>query len=193
MRYMRTLVMLILLPASSALMAEAHNEYVEKPYFQATQTETVTAEVTAINHETRAVELLRTDGAEIKFTATEEARNLDQVAVGDIVVAQYVETMSVRVMANEGQKPGSAGVTTIGRSEKGEMPGMAAVDTEVVTATVEAIDLEANTFKLKFVDGTVEEFAARNPENLKRADVGDLVVMTFSHAVAVSVEPGARE
>lgn len=193
MQTIKTLILLVTLAAGSAATAESHDEYKDKPYFQATQTETVTAEVTAINHETRAVELLRADGEEIKFTASEEARNLDQVAVGDIVVAQYLETMSVRVMENEGHEPGAAGVTTLERTAKGEMPGMAAVDTEIVTATVEAIDIEANTFKLKFVDGEVEEFTARNPENLKRADVGDLVVMTFSHAIAVSVEPGARD
>lgn len=193
MKITQTLLVLASLSVGSAALAESHHEYKDKPYFQATQSATVTAEVTAINHETRAVELLRADGEVIKLTVKKEARNLDQVAVGDIVVAQYVETMSVRVMENEGHEPGNLGVTTVERTEKGEMPGMAAVDTEIVTATVDAIDIEANTFKLKFSGGEVEEFAARNPENLKRADVGDLVVMTFSHAVAISVEPGTRD
>ena len=193
MKLFNSLLAFGLFTASAGAFAETHHEYLDKPYFQASQTETVTAKVTAINHETREVELLRADGTEVAFTASEEARNLDQVEVGDIVVAQYVETMSVRVLPNKGQEPAMAGMTTVERTEKGEMPGMAAVDTEVITATVAEINLEANTFKLRGPEGVVEEYAAMNPENLKRAEVGDLVVMTFSHAVAITVEPGERE
>ena len=80
-----------------------------------------------------------------------------------------------------------------GKVEKGEMPGMVAVDSQIVTATVEEINLEANTFKLKGPDGTINEFTARDPENLKRAAVGDLVVITTTEAVAISVEEGAAE
>jgi hypothetical protein len=67
------------------------------------------------------------------------------------------------------------------------------VDTRIVTATVEEINLETNTYKLKGPDGTVNEYAARNPENLKRAAVGDLVIMTFTESVAISVEVGPAE
>ena len=41
---------------------------------------------------------------------------------------------------------------------------------------------------LKGPDGTVSEYVARNPENLKRAAVGDLVVMTVTESVAITVE-----
>jgi hypothetical protein len=73
------------------------------------------------------------------------------------------------------------------------MPGVAAVDTEIVVYTVADINLEANTFKLEGPDGTVEEFLARNPENLRRAEVGDLVVTTVTEAVAISVEPAPAD
>ena len=79
------------------------------------------------------------------------------------------------------------------RAEEGEMPGFAAMDATVVTATVEEINLEKNTFKLKEVDGTINEYAARNPDNLRRAKVGDLVVITVSTAVAIAVEKQAAE
>jgi hypothetical protein len=62
-----------------------------------------------------------------------------------------------------------------------------------VIATVEEINLEANTFKLKGPDGTVTEYLARNPDNLRRSEVGDLVIITVSEAVAISVEIGPTE
>jgi hypothetical protein len=53
---------------------------------------------------------------------------------------------------------------------------------------VEEFDLEANTFKLRGPEGNVREFAARNPENLEKADVGDLVVITVTTAFGILVE-----
>ena len=47
--------------------------------------------------------------------------------------------------------------------------------------------------RLKGPDGVVEEYTAMNPENLKRAVVGDLVIMTLTEAVAISVEAAAVE
>ena len=165
----------------------------EKPSFFASQTMTVNAVVEAIDHETREVTLRLGDDETVTFTASEEARNLDQVAVGDIVNAEYVESISVEVVANEGMEPDAGEIGAMVRTEKGERPGIAAMDTQIVTATVEEINLEKNTFKLKGPDGTVNEYVARNPDNLRRAAVGDLVVITTTQAVAISVEPGPAE
>ena len=63
----------------------------------------------------------------------------------------------------------------------------------MVTATVEEINIEANTFKLKGPAGEIREYEARDPENLKKADVGDLVVITYSEAIAISVEKTTAE
>jgi len=184
---------LALLLVSTAVLAAGENSDLDKPTFYASQTETVTATVESIDHETRAVTLLRADGEVIDIVVGEEARNLDQVSVGDIVVAQYVSSISVKVVSGDEAEPSNLGLATMERAEKGDMPGVVAVDTEVIVATVVDINLEANTFQLKGVDGSVEEYVAMNPENLKRAEVGDAVIITLSNAVALSVEAGAAE
>jgi len=73
------------------------------------------------------------------------------------------------------------------------MPAMTAMDALVVAATVEEINLEANTFKLKGPGGAIKEYVARDPENLKKADVGDLVVITYTEAIAIAVEKTTGE
>lgn len=178
---------------STASFAGEDDAMLDRPSFSASQTVTTSAVVTAINKETRVVTLQQNDGEEITFTAGAEVRNLDQVSVGDILIAEYVETISIEVMANEGIEAAAAGAAAMARAEEGEMPGFAAMDATVVTATVEEINLEKNTFKLKEVDGTINEYAARNPDNLRRAKVGDLVVTTVSTAVAIAVEKQAAE
>ena len=193
MKIIKILSAVAVLLAGATAMASDDSAAVEKPSFYAQQSETVTATVEAINAETRDVTLRLADGEIVSFTASEEARNLDQVSIGDLVTAQYIERMTVRVVANDGQEPTAAGLSAMARTEKGEMPGVAASDTVVVTYTVEDINIEANTFKLKGPDGMVEEFTAMNPDNLKRAAVGDLVIMTMTMAVAISVEPSVAE
>lgn len=193
MRMNRLGYALLLLAFAASSVSAAHHEELERPSMHASQTMTVNAVVEAINHETREVRLKRSDGEIIEFVASEEARNLGQVDVGDIVNAEYTHSVSIEVVANEGYEPEAGQMQAMARAKEGERPGVAAINTQVATATVEEINIEANTFKLKGVDGTVNEYTARNPDNLKRAKVGDLVIMTVTDAVAITVEEVASE
>ncbi len=73
---------LALLLAGTIAIAGEEQAATEKPSFSASQSQMVTARVEAINHETREVTLLRADGETISFTASDEARNLDQDVYG---------------------------------------------------------------------------------------------------------------
>ena len=188
-----TLLVALLLFASSPCWSAESAAATDKPSMSTSQTVVLTAVVEAINHETREVTLRGPEGGTVSFVASEDARNLGQVKVGDIVMAEYVQSMTVEVFANDGTEPGAGGLTVAGRSEEGEMPALTAIDALVVTATVEEINLEANTFKLKGPTGEIKEYEARDPENLKKAEVGDLVVITYTEAVAISVEKTSRE
>lgn len=193
MRHIKLTTLLTLLILGNIAGAADQHAMDEKPSFFARQLVMVTAEVEAINQETREVTLRRAEGDTITFTASDQARNLNMVRVGDIVNAEYVETLSIEVVANDGTEPEQLELGGMARTEEGEMPGFAAFDATQVIATVEEINLEANTFKLKGPDGTVTEYVARNPDNLRRSEVGDLVIITVSEAVAISVEIGPTE
>jgi len=182
-----------LLSVSTVALAQDDAAPMERPAMSASQSMTVSAVVEAIDLETRIVTVRKADGEELTFTASDEARNLDQVSVGDVLIAEYVESIDIQVFANDGMEPEAAAAAAMARTKEGDMPGFAAMEQVVITATVEDINIEANTFKLKGVDGTVNEYVARNPENLKRAKVGDLVIMTVTNAVAITVEAAATE
>ena len=193
MKIIKHLFVVALLLATNAVLAGAEEATLDRPSFAASQSMTVTAVVEAIDHETRVVTVRKADGEAITFTASEEARNLNQVSVGDVLLAEYQETVTIDVIANNGMEAEAAEASAMARTKEGEMPGLAAMDSVVVILTVEEINVEANTFKLKGPDGVVEEYVARNPENLKRAMVGDLVVMTVTEAVAITVEKTPAE
>ncbi|WP_020208212.1 hypothetical protein [Gilvimarinus chinensis] len=171
--------------SAQELMAE-DTDASDKPFIALTETDMVTAVVTAINHDTREVTLVGENG-EITFVASEEVQNLDQVQAGDEIVAEYMKQLTLEVMDGKGLEAGEGLVEIAERAEQGQLPGMLAGATEVRVFMVEAIDLEENTFKLRNVDGEVRQFTARNPENLKLADVGDALVATMTTMVAVEV------
>ena len=193
MKNIKYLLVAVLTLSMTAAVAGSHEAELDRPSFAAQQTMVVTAVVEAIDHETRVVSVRRVDGEELTFTACEEARILDQVSVGDVLVAEFVETITIEVLPGDGLGPDGAEAAAMARTKEGEMPGVAAMDSTVIISTVEDINIEANTFKLKGPDGVVTEYVARNPDNLKRSKVGDLVVITDTVAMAIMVEKAPTE
>ena len=165
----------------------------DKPSISATQKVQLTATVEIINHETRQVVLRGPQGKLRTITASENAQNLDQIQVGDTVNIEYVQHMSIEVFANDGMEPGVGTISAEANAAKGETPGGMVLESHVVTATVEEINLEANTFKLKWPGDEIKEYVAQDPENLKKAEVGDLVVTTYTEALAISLNEVTEE
>lgn len=174
--------------APQAALSDGHGK-ADKPSFSASRTLTMGALVEAIDHDTREVTLVGPEGDQVTITASPDVRNLAQIEVGDAVIAEVHEEVSIEVFANpEGIAPNAGELVAEARAAEGEMPGASIMDAVVITAVVEEINLESNTFKLRGPEGNVREFAARDPENLRRAEVGDLVVITITQAMGIIVE-----
>ena len=149
---------------------------------------TATARVKALDQQTRLVTLERGDGSEVTIQADSSVRNLAQVEVGDEVTATYYESLAYEV-----KKPGTAtaGATVAAetaRAKSGEKPAGAEARMATVVATITNIDKAAGTVTLQGPAGRARTIKARDPRNLDRVAVGDLVEITYTEAVAVSVE-----
>jgi Cu/Ag efflux protein CusF len=157
----------------------------EKPSFSATQKVQLTTVVEAVDREARTVTLKGPQGNTRTLQARADSNNIDQIEVGDLVNVEYVQNMSIEVFANDGMEPGAGVMGATATNKEGETPGVMEMQTTVVTAIVEDINIEANTFKLRWPEGEIMEYEAQDPENLKKADVGDLVVVTYTQAIAL--------
>lgn len=160
----------------------------KKPYLEFTNERSVSALVSAIDHDTREITLTAEDGGTAELTVSEEVRNLDQVSKGDRVSVYLVEDLIIEVLDGEGVTAGEAMVSGVERAEEGEMPGMIANATEAVVYKVEAIDREAGTYTLSDVNGYQQTFTAQDPSYLEQAEVGDVVMVSLTRAVAAEVE-----
>ena len=115
MKSIKYISIVSLLMIAAVVLAADEDAVMDKPSFFASQSITIPAVVEAIDHETRIVTVRKPDGDSVTFTASDEARNLDQVEVGDILIAEYVESVSIDVIANESME--AAEVLAIARTE----------------------------------------------------------------------------
>jgi len=146
----------------------------------------LTATVEAIDMQTRKVTLKGPSGNMVTVMAGEKVRNLPQVQVGDKVMLDYVESLVVR-MANPGEvRDETSGL--IGAAEPGSKPGVLGATETTVSATIEAIDKKEETVTLKGPDGGIKIVKVQDPANLKKVKVGDTIVITYTEAVALSVQ-----
>ena len=155
------------------------------------QTVEIQASVTAIDLKTRMVTLKSPDGNETTIYVDKRARNLPQVKVGDVVKVAYHEAVAWKVNKSNKAVPTEAQTAEV-RAQPGEKPGGAVGQRITFTATIEAIDLANGTVTLKGPQGNSRTIKARNPANLKKVKVGDLVDITYTEAVAIKVEPAPQ-
>jgi len=118
---------------------------------------------------------------------------LDQIKVGDPVVAAYIEAVAWRVMkAGPGAAPGVSTTETRVSSKPGETPAGAIGREVTATVTITAIDKKAHTVTVKGPRGGTETIKAKDPKNLEGLKVGDMVEITYTQALAVSLDKSGK-
>jgi hypothetical protein len=104
------------------------------------------------------------------------------------VIAKYYESVAVQVR-EPGAAPVDAGaVQSVSTAKPGEKPASKAIQEVTVTTTIEAINKDNETVTLKGPDGVMKTIKVRDPKNLEKVEVGDEVIITYTEAVAISVE-----
>jgi len=153
-------------------------------------TTTATAEVRSVDMATRRMTLRNEDGKEVTIVAGPGVRNLAQVKKGDVLRVTYRESMAYEV-----NRPGSAtsGIgrsTEVQRATQGENPGASVTDTTSVRTTITSIDKAKGQVALRGPQGGVVVVTVRDPSKLDQVRVGDLLNITYTEALALTVEKG---
>jgi Cu/Ag efflux protein CusF len=151
-----------------------------------------TATVQAIDLAKRKVTLKGEGGEIFDITVGKEVKNLPQVKVGDLVVVKYYESIAVNVM-KAGEAPKGTSTMAMGkRAKPGQMPSGMIGKQVTVTANVTAIDQKKQEVTLKGPEGKTVQVHVKDPKNLKNVQVGDDVVITYTEALAISVEKAKK-
>ena len=188
---MKTFIIAALFVLLTAPALQAGPNDRDIPSISTTQKVKLTAQVVAVDREKKELTLKGPEG-ELHTLELPEARRLDEVEVGDTVLAEYVQHLTLELFAGTGAKPGHGTMSTMKRAPESQQPGGVMTETSISMATVNEIDLENGTFKLEWENG-IKEYVARDPENLKKAKVGDYVVATYTAALGLELQEVAAE
>jgi Cu/Ag efflux protein CusF len=163
----------------------------QQPAASAVASATVRATVEAVDLKTREVTLRRDDGELVTLVVSEEARNLAQVAKGDIVTASY-QVGLVIALGPPGKEPVRVDDTQASRTAAGQKPGGSIQQTVAVTATVVGIDMATRTVTLKGPKRTVDLPVSKDID-LAKVKVGDQVGAVYQESFALTVEPAKKQ
>lgn len=152
------------------------------------ETVSLSATVEAIDKAKRLLTLKGPEGNSVVVQAGSEVRNFDQIKVGDKVVAQYIEALTLQL------KPGGGAIRErIEREDAvaakpGEKPGAAVGRQVTVIADVIAVDAKKQSVRVKGPQRTID-LKVRDPNQFKLIKVGDQIEATFTEALAIAVSP----
>lgn len=147
-----------------------------------------TARVESLDVPTRRIVLKTEDGSYLRFRVGDEVRNLPQVKVGDQVKVTYAESLAWEVKKAGTATAGAALTQGVDRAAPGAKPAAAIERSLTVTSTIASISKRNGTVTLKSASGEMNTIKAKDPKNLDRVAVGDLVEITYTEGVAVTVE-----
>lgn len=151
------------------------------------------ATIVGIKKKERELTLRDETGAEFVVTAGKEVRNFAQIKKGDVVEVEYHRAAATMLeKASEANVAGQA--STIERAPAGSKPGMRAMHTSSIVASVVEIDAKNRLLTLQGPQGNI--VTVKVPVEMKAFDSlkkGDRISAVYSEAVAVSVKTPAKK
>ena len=159
------------------------------------ETVKLTATVKSVDYDSRLITLQGQDGKTLTVEASPEVKRLKEIKAGNMVVIDLTQAIAVEL-----KKAGSAsGVSVkeeVKRTKASEKPGISGQREVKSTVTIDAVDLKNNIVNFTGPQGNVNIVAVKRPEMrefIKTLKAGDKVDVTYTEAVAVSVEPAPKK
>lgn len=152
----------------------------------------MSAQVVAIDKATRTVTLKGPKGNVVDIVAGEEVRNFDQIKLGDFVVARYVEAITLELKKTKAKAGEPVVREEAARAAPGERPAVAGARQVTALADVTDVNPQKKTITLKGPRGNVVTLNVQNPDQFKVVKKGDQVEVTYTEALALSVEPAPK-
>jgi hypothetical protein len=130
-------------------------------------------------------------GKVVEVVAGDEVKNFDQIKLGDFVVARYVQALTLELRKSTGIRQKSE-IEDAARAKPGERPAGAVARQVTVLADVTGVDPKKKTITLRGPKGNFVTLDVQNPDHFKVVKKGDQVEVTYTEALAMSVEPAPK-
>ena len=186
---MRLLILAILVGLSANQAVAQEKKPTDQPGAVMAQGASITATVEAIDYDKRTVDLKGPKGNVVTLKVGPDAKNFNQVKVGDRVTARYFDSIAIQVR-KPNEPPFAEQGSSVQVAPKGAKPGVIAVETSEMTAVVDAINYKTRTVTLRGPqDKTVTLKVDNSVKRLNEVKKGDEIVIRRTEAMAIDVKP----
>ena len=185
----RLLFVMAAVSVAAALVVVASASAAQKAVSQGEAiTETFT--IVAIDYQARLITLKDKDGLAETVYAGPEVQRFAELKVGETVTFRYYESIVYQIQKPGAATPPAGGDVSTVRST-GPRPGGTVSRQMTATVTLEAIDLKIPSVTIKTDAGGRSSYKVENVKNLEGVKVGDRIQITYTQALAISVQaPG---
>jgi Cu/Ag efflux protein CusF len=149
-------------------------------------TTTASGTIKGVDTKTRTVTIVGDGGKEVSIVAGPEVKNFAQLAIGQRVNAEYVQTLTLELKPGSKEPVSRTVEAATGGAETGKLPAGVIGARVRIVAEVVAVDDETQTVTLKGPERTVD-LELDDPEQFALVKVGDRVEAVYVEATAVSV------
>jgi len=159
-----------------------------------TRAETVlvslTASVESISLTNRELTLKGPLGNSVTFSVDKRVKRLDEVKVGDFVRADYYISVAaeLRKPTPEEEKTPLVMLDAAGKAPPGTSPAAGGLRRFKVVTTIEGLDRTTQTITVKGPRGNYLTARVADPSNLTKMRIGETIVVTYTEALAISLE-----
>jgi hypothetical protein len=152
----------------------------------------VTLAVEAVDKVGRTLVLKDDKGEQSKFVVGDQAKNFDQIKVGDLVVVSYVQELMMTLKKGGGELRERVDSSQQGSAAPGQKPGAYVTKDVAFIADVQQVDRKKGTITLRGALRTVT-LKVKDPQQLKLISKGDQVEGVYSEAMAIAVVPAGAK
>jgi hypothetical protein len=155
----------------------------------------ITASVEAIDPAKREVTLKGPLGNTVTFTVDKRVKRLNEIKVGDLVTADYYVSVAaeLRKPTAEEEKEPIQLIEAGAKAPAEASPAIAGARRFKVVTTVEGLDRPTKTVTVKGPMGHYHTARVDDPSRLTELRIGDKIVLTFTEAMAVSLEKAHKK
>ena len=178
---------LLVLALPLAAQAEHHEEAQGSARAVAVSVEAV---VTAIDLETRQISLQGPDGNVVTMTSAEQVVKLEDIKIGDRLVATYVAALEGEIREPTAEELAEPWVVIEqgAVSEEGEQPAIGGARVIRAVCTIEGMNRELGAVTIKDPNGKLHVIGDVEAEKMEGVTLGQTVVVVYTEALALTLE-----
>ena len=175
-------------PAMAGGLSPDAEREMGKPGVVVTDVLEVKATLEAIDYKKRTMTLKGIQGRAVTLKADKAVRNFEQLKKGDMVLADFVESVAISIRsARSPQSAGAARLVSV--APKGAKTGVLLAETFALSAVIESIDPKSRQVTLKEPHGGFRIVPVdKSLKNIERFKKGEEVVLRVTEPIAIKVE-----